>query len=179
MQHLTLSGYFNQSIEGVAWPSTLRDLVFGFCFNHPIEGVTWPPSLKLLSFPMDFNQPIGGVSWPHSIEELTLGTSFKPAGRRREVARVAEEVEAGPVVPHVPGLVYDRRGRWRGRWRNRRKCVLWRGSKCEAFLGTASCLPRGDSEIRKRAWHPFSRRAKLREDSQMCMIVASLAEGLG
>lgn len=41
---------FNQAIEKVAWPSSLRLLEFGESFNQPVEKIAWPPLLEPLDF---------------------------------------------------------------------------------------------------------------------------------
>lgn len=68
---------FNQSIDRIAWPSSLRQLTVGNNFDQPIVGATWPASLKHLTIGrcsdeftvpdeglMDssyFNRPVAGV----------------------------------------------------------------------------------------------------------------------
>ena len=57
---------FNQIIQGVVWPASVRQVTFGLFFNQPIEGVVWPASLQL-SFGISFDKPIGGAYWPASL----------------------------------------------------------------------------------------------------------------
>ena len=48
---------FNQPIDHVTWPPSLRPIAFGESFDQPIAGVTWPASLRELAFCRDFSLP--------------------------------------------------------------------------------------------------------------------------
>ena len=45
-----------------------KELVFPKNFNESIENVKWPDSLKTINFGNRFNQPIEDVKWPDSLE---------------------------------------------------------------------------------------------------------------
>lgn len=45
-----------QAVDGVAFPSRLEQLAFGWRFDHPINAVVWPKNLKQLTFDGGFNQ---------------------------------------------------------------------------------------------------------------------------
>ena len=66
LKDLTFSHKFDQSLEGIAWPSDLQNLRFGLRFNQTLRQVTWPSSLQHLRFEGKFNQPLQGVSWPRT-----------------------------------------------------------------------------------------------------------------
>ncbi|CAM9624225.1 unnamed protein product, partial [Sphacelaria rigidula] len=63
-------GDFNQPIERVAWPASLKGLEFGERFDQPIERVAWPASLQEISFDGKFDQPIEHVVWPISLQHI-------------------------------------------------------------------------------------------------------------
>ena len=43
---LSFEREFNQSIDDVAWPSSLQKLIFGWGFNQPIDHLGLPPSIR-------------------------------------------------------------------------------------------------------------------------------------
>ena len=47
---VSLTFDFNQSLEGVTLPNSLRNLILGDCFDHSLERVTLPDSLQNLTF---------------------------------------------------------------------------------------------------------------------------------
>lgn len=80
--------------SSVEWPSSLREISFGWNFNHPvrqslagnslryikfgdsfnreIERVKWSSSV----FGRSFNQCVEGTTWPSSLEQVKFGKSF-------------------------------------------------------------------------------------------------------
>ncbi|CAJ1358867.1 unnamed protein product [Effrenium voratum] len=98
LQSLTLGDAFNQSLSGMALPSSLRFLTFGFAFNQKLRGVAlpsglqsltlgsrfdqslqevqFPTTLQRLSFGDSFNKPLQGVAFPNSLQSLTFGWKF-------------------------------------------------------------------------------------------------------
>lgn len=68
--------FLGQAVDGVAFPSRLEQLAFGWRFDHPITAVIWPTNLKLLSFDGGFNQDLSRVEWPRDLKQLQLGRSF-------------------------------------------------------------------------------------------------------
>ena len=76
LKHLALGNDFNESLEGVAWPSGLQSLSFGGLFNQRLQGVAWPSSLQSLSFGKEFNQSLEGVAWPSGLQSLSFGDRF-------------------------------------------------------------------------------------------------------
>ncbi|CAK9101497.1 unnamed protein product [Durusdinium trenchii] len=71
LQSLSFGSQFNQSLEGVAWPSGLQSLSFGYEFNQSMEGVAWPSGLQSLSFGYEFNQSMEGVAWPSNLHRIS------------------------------------------------------------------------------------------------------------
>lgn len=56
-------GLFNHPLQGVDFPSGLREIFLGNSFDQPIEDVVWPDALERLSMP-GFNKSIDNVRWP-------------------------------------------------------------------------------------------------------------------
>ncbi|CAK9101523.1 unnamed protein product [Durusdinium trenchii] len=61
IKSLSFGNMFNQTLKGVAWPSTLESLHIGNWFNKSLEGAAWPNTLQSLSLGFDFNQTLEGV----------------------------------------------------------------------------------------------------------------------
>lgn len=74
--HSHLVSGFAMSLHGMFPPHYHR---FGAWFNQRIEGITWPTSLKQLTLGSAFNQPIAGAVWPESLQQLSLGEAFNQA----------------------------------------------------------------------------------------------------
>lgn len=49
------------SLESVAWPHELKNLILDTRLQMSVEAVSWPPSLQQLSFGDEFDQPVAGV----------------------------------------------------------------------------------------------------------------------
>lgn len=62
-------GIFDSPLDGVTFPSGLRELFLGGDFNYSIAGVAWPGGLERLSMP-GFNKPIHDVQWPPALKTL-------------------------------------------------------------------------------------------------------------
>ena len=77
----SFGGEFNQSLEGVAWPSSLESLSFGFAFNQCLEGVAWPSGLQSIAFGGWFGA-LKRVNWPISLQCLVV------VGPRSEVVEM-------------------------------------------------------------------------------------------
>eukprot|EP00913_Durusdinium_trenchii_P013969 g13116.t1 len=76
LQTLTFAYSFNESLKGVALPSSLLSLTFGSRFNQSLEGVTLPSSLQTLTFGDRFNKSLADVTLPSSLQSLTFGCCF-------------------------------------------------------------------------------------------------------
>ena len=77
LKHLALGNDFNESLEGVAWPSGLQSLSFGCSdFNQSLERVAWPSGLQSLSFGKGFNQSLEGVTWPSGLQSISFFSGF-------------------------------------------------------------------------------------------------------
>lgn len=75
LRRLELGDYFNKSIDAVSF-SPVQELSFGDDFSRPVADVAWPASLQKLTFGLYFNEPIRQVSWPRNLQELELGYCF-------------------------------------------------------------------------------------------------------
>lgn len=64
---------FNQPIDHVKWPNTLKVLYFGDWWNESIVDVKFPDSLEDLQLGMNFRGSLVGVTWPRSLKKLYLG----------------------------------------------------------------------------------------------------------
>jgi len=71
---------FNHSLDGVELPSSLTDLYLGVgvgsLFNQPVETLCLPASLRKLRFAHRFNQPMEQLALPPALEYLHMGGSF-------------------------------------------------------------------------------------------------------
>ena len=72
---LVFGSAFNQSLEQLTLPESLRSLVFG-SFNRDLKGVQLPQGLQELSFADSFNQSLHDVVLPESLVMLDLGYNF-------------------------------------------------------------------------------------------------------
>ena len=72
---LVFGSAFNQSLEQLTLPESLRSLAFG-SFKRDLKGVQFPPGLQELSFADSFNQSLHDVVLPESLLMLDLGYSF-------------------------------------------------------------------------------------------------------
>ncbi|CAK9059862.1 Putative F-box and FNIP repeat-containing protein L60 [Durusdinium trenchii] len=79
LQTLTFAYSFNESLKGVALPSSLLSLTFGSRFNQSLEGVTLPSSLQTLTFGDRFNKSLADVTLPSSLQSLTFGCVTFPS----------------------------------------------------------------------------------------------------
>eukprot|EP00435_Cladocopium_sp_Y103_P034204 s1900_g8.t2 len=75
LKDLTFGEAFNQSLETVSLPSSLKRLTLGG-FNQSLDHVTFPDGLLTLTFGRSFSQPMNRVSWPKQLETLTFGEAF-------------------------------------------------------------------------------------------------------
>lgn len=64
---------FNQPIDHVKWPDTLKVLYFGDWWDESIVGVKFPDSLEDLQLGINFCGTLVGVAWPRSLKKLYLG----------------------------------------------------------------------------------------------------------
>jgi hypothetical protein len=51
-------------------------LIFGNFFNQPVDGIKFPKSLKYLCFGHSFNKSINEIEFPESLTHLIIGNSF-------------------------------------------------------------------------------------------------------
>jgi hypothetical protein len=72
---LTFGSTYNQRLEGVTLPRSLKTLTFGEEFNRSLTKVALP-ALESLTFGVDFNQALEDL--PSSLETLTFGDQFSP-----------------------------------------------------------------------------------------------------
>eukprot|EP00438_Fugacium_kawagutii_P005588 Skav209407 [mRNA] locus=scaffold2187:64535:81641:+ [translate_table: standard] len=75
LRSLKFGAEFNQSLARVNLPS-LQHLTFGVSFNQSLKNVILPESLKSLTFGDRFNQSLTGVSLPSSLVSLSFGADF-------------------------------------------------------------------------------------------------------
>eukprot|EP00435_Cladocopium_sp_Y103_P042026 s370_g11.t1 len=73
---LNFSHQFDQSLDGLRWPSGLKSLILGDQFNESLDQVNWPSGLQVLEFGHSFNQSLDQVTWPKSLETLIFGADF-------------------------------------------------------------------------------------------------------
>lgn len=64
---------FNQPIDDVKWPDTLKVLYFGDWWDESIVEVKFPDSLEDLQLGINFRGSLVGVEWPRSLKKLYLG----------------------------------------------------------------------------------------------------------
>ena len=76
LESLTLGGSFNQSLEKVDLPSSIRSLTFGAAFNQSLQLVKLPSELQSLSFGDEYNHSLQGSAL-QSLLKLCLGTKFQ------------------------------------------------------------------------------------------------------
>ena len=67
---------FNQPVDGLRFPCTLRSLIFGYEFNHRIDQLQLPTSLTELDLGGEFNHPIEGNIFPPHLVTLKLSNRF-------------------------------------------------------------------------------------------------------
>ena len=72
---LYFGDWWDENITGVKFPDSLEDLRLGINFRGSLVGVTWPRSLKKL-YLGSFSSSLDGVVWPDSLESLDMGDSF-------------------------------------------------------------------------------------------------------
>jgi hypothetical protein len=77
LQTLEFYYAFDQPIENLCLPSSIRELKFGLCFNQHVEGLHLPSSLLTLEFGLFFNQLLDKLKLPQSLQRLILGDSFQ------------------------------------------------------------------------------------------------------
>ncbi|CAJ1337565.1 unnamed protein product, partial [Effrenium voratum] len=82
LRHLTLGDGFNQRLQDVALPGSLQSLTLGNGFNRNLQGTALPSGLQSLSFGRDFNQRLWGLSLPCALQSLTFGFSFDQSLQR-------------------------------------------------------------------------------------------------
>ncbi|CAM9291836.1 unnamed protein product [Ectocarpus sp. 8 AP-2014] len=121
---LEFGNAFDDSLEGVVWPTRLEtlefyrhspfdnpvDLVelplslqrlrFGRSFNRPIEQVSWPASLRSLEFGQTFNKPIEEVDWPPSLRHLKFGLKFYQPIQRATFPASLQQLIFGTCFNH-------------------------------------------------------------------------------
>lgn len=85
-------GLFNHPLQGVEFPSGLREIYLGNSFNQPIDDVAWPNGLERLSLP-GFNHPIDNARWPPRLVALEFLCPSQIELRKKEDVRV-EELDA-------------------------------------------------------------------------------------
>lgn len=74
---IILDKYFNQPINNIKWPSTLKKLSFaGYDFNHSLDNINFPNKLETLILGDGFNQPLNNVNFPKSLKYLYFGDIF-------------------------------------------------------------------------------------------------------
>ena len=96
LTHLTSVDVFNQPLDDVKFPATLKHLTFGVAFDQPLWNVSLPPALTHLIFGIRFNQPLrtpattklkfahcfdrpnplDHVTLPSKLTHLTFGSNF-------------------------------------------------------------------------------------------------------
>lgn len=96
LTHLTSVDVFNQPLDDVTFPPTLKHLTFGVAFDQPLQNVSLPPALTHLTLGNCFNQPLGTpvstklkfaycfdqpnpldhVTLPSALNYLTFGEKF-------------------------------------------------------------------------------------------------------
>lgn len=94
---------FNISLDGVHFPSGLREILLGDSFNHPIDNVSWPEGLEKLSMP-GFNHPIDKVRWPAGLKVLEFLHPNWVAERREGIFEYLDEVFSPFDQPIDTGL---------------------------------------------------------------------------
>lgn len=67
---------FAQDVVGVVWPPCLEVLRFGFMFNTSVDDVVFPNGLKVLAFDWHFNQRLDRATFPPNLEEIAFGYMF-------------------------------------------------------------------------------------------------------
>lgn len=86
-----LRGLFNHPLQGVSFPSGLREIFLGNSFDQPIEDVAWPVALERLSLP-GFNHSIDNLRWPPRLVALEFLCPSQIQLRKKEGVR-AEELD--------------------------------------------------------------------------------------
>jgi len=86
LTHILFGYHFNQSINEVNFPHSLRFLSFshdykikqmvGSCFNRSVDSLRLPPHLTHLIFGSSFNQSLHRMHLPNSVQYLEFGSSF-------------------------------------------------------------------------------------------------------
>lgn len=75
LKHLYFGDWWDQPIVDVKFPGSLERLELGINFRGTLVGVKWPSSLKIL-YLGSFNSTLDGVVWPEALEELWMGSHF-------------------------------------------------------------------------------------------------------
>lgn len=75
-QFLVFGSGFDESVDGVSWPETLKVISFGGDFDQGVKDVAWPPALEEIAFGHNFDQPLDEIVWPVWLRYLTLGYCF-------------------------------------------------------------------------------------------------------
>lgn len=82
-------GTFNRPLQGVNFPSGLREIFLGNSFDQPIDEVVWPDALERLSLP-GFKKSIDNVRWPPRLVALEFLCPSQIQLRKKEGVRVEE-----------------------------------------------------------------------------------------
>jgi hypothetical protein len=72
---LTFGHEFNQGLQKVKFPESLRSMTFGFWYNQSLEGVLFPSKLEVLSFGNRFNHSLEGMSLPSTLESCWISSA--------------------------------------------------------------------------------------------------------
>lgn len=86
LEELNLQGFFNQPIEGSAFPKTLRELSFVRDFAYSLWGPDLPEGLTRLYFSEScLVSHLRVLNWPRSLRSLHVG--YSPSGCQEALAR--------------------------------------------------------------------------------------------
>ena len=100
LRRLAIINVFDGSSVDILWP-----------FNDPIDEVVWPASLRRLTFGDDFNQPIDTIAWPASLTQLTFGSGFDypvDSATSRGIEVFQSKIRAYRIIDPLGGVSLQR-----------------------------------------------------------------------
>ena len=77
INRIVFGKHFNQPLSGTDWPPLLADVELGYWFDQDMNDVVWPETLRRLSFGERFNRPFN--CWPVRLEAILFGEAFNQA----------------------------------------------------------------------------------------------------
>lgn len=96
----TFGYHFNQSLENVTLPSSIKSIFFGRDFNQSLLNVIWPTELQSLTLGDKFNQSLEQVKFPEGLESLEFGRDFNHSLERVHLPSDLQRLTFGYYFDH-------------------------------------------------------------------------------